>query len=208
MSPDSGPALIVVDGCFDSAALAAAATKIGTTSIVATPPVRVLEGTFAPDRHIALFRVADLNAASAFLDEGALRLLTSQLQNGAGARIAVGHHALGDDAPPAAAERDLAYLMVHGLISNREVYGAYLRGLRESNLLTTNGCERILMMGPSNVRRCEIGPMAPGEYFEILAFPTVSAIESFWLSPAYAELIALRRGALDVLAAILPPGGD
>ena len=174
----------------------------------ATPPVRVLEGTFAPDRHIALFRVADLNAASAFLDEGALRLLTSQLQNGAGARIAVGHHALGDDAPPAAAERDLAYLMVHGLISNREVYGAYLRGLRESNLLTTNGCERILMMGPSNVRRCEIGPMAPGEYFEILAFPTVSAIESFWLSPAYAELIALRRGAVDVLAAILPPGGD
>ena len=206
MSPDSGPALIVVDGGFNPAALAATARNIGTTSIVATPPLRVLEGTFAPDRHIAMFRVADLAAASHYIDEGALGVLTAQLENRAGARIAVGHHALGDDAPPAAAERDRAYLMVHGLISNREVYGAYLRGLKESNLLTTNGCERVLMMGPSNVRRCEIGPMVPGEYFEILAFPTVAAIESFWLSPAYAELIALRRGAVDVLAAILPPG--
>ena len=208
MSPDSGPALIVVDGRFDAAALAATARRIGTTSIVGTPPSRVLEGTFDPDRHIAVFRVADLDAAFACIDEGVLAPLTAQIQNRASARIAVGHHALGENAPPVAAERDRAYLMVHGLISNREVYGAYLRGLKESDLLTKSGCERILMMGPSNVRRCEIGPMVPGEYFEILVFPTVAAIESFWLSPAYAELIALRRGAVDVLAAILPPGWD
>ncbi len=62
------------------------------------------------------------------------------------------------------------------------------------------------MMGPSNIRRGKIGPRGPGEYFEILAFPSVEAIESFWFSPVYAELISLRQGAVDVLTAVLAPG--
>lgn len=208
MSPDSGPALIVVDGNVGDARLATVANRLGTASIVATPPLRVLEGSFDPNRRIALFRTDDLDTATALIDGGALEALSTPAPNEgqSACRIAVGHHALGDDAPPAAAEREKAYLMVHGRISNREVYGSYLRRLKESNLLTTNGCERILMMGPSNIRRCEIGPMAPGEYFEILAFPSVEAVESFWFSPVYAELISLRQGAVDVLAAVLPPG--
>ena len=206
MSPDSGPALIVVDAELTDAELTTLATSLGTTSIVSTPPTRVLEGTFSPTRRVALFRVADLDVANSLIDGGALASVAAVLDAQTGARLAVGHHALGDDAPEPAAERDQAYLMVHGRISNREVYGAYLRGLKDSNLLATNGCERILMMGPSNIRRCEVGPMVAGEYFEVLAFPSVAAIESFWFSPAYAELIALRQGAVDVLAAILPPG--
>ncbi len=97
-------------------------------------------------------------------------------------------------------------LLVHGFVSNREVYGAYLRGLKESNLLDTNGCQRVLMMGATNVRHVVAGPFIPGEYFEVLAFPSQQAIEAFWFSPLYAPLIELRRGAVDVLAAVLPPG--
>ncbi len=55
MSPDSGPALIVVDGNFGDTLLPTAADRLGTASIVATPPLRVLEGSFGPDRRIALF---------------------------------------------------------------------------------------------------------------------------------------------------------
>lgn len=206
MSPDSGPALLVIDGAVAADSIEALADRLGTASIVATPPTQVLEGSFALDRRIAMFRVADLDAANALLDAGALADINAELSTQPAARIAVGHHALGDDAPSPATERNKAYLMIHGRVCDREVYGHYLRGLKDSNLLTTNGCERILMMGPSNIRRCEVGPMIAGEYFEVLAFPSIAAIEAFWFSPAYAELIALRQGAVDVLAAILPPG--
>ncbi len=209
----------MVDAFDAEAALAVAGTATRSVSVVGPKPVRVLEGSFAESRSIGLFRTSDLDAAIAAcvtreLAEAAARLdaqsvspetlrPSSSLTAG---RIAVGHHALGDDAPAPEAERGLAYLMVHGFISDREVYGAYLRALKESNLLVTNRCERVLMMGATNVRKVVAGPMIPGEYFEILAFPSPQAIEAFWFSDLYAPLIQLRRGAVDVFAAILPPG--
>ena len=218
-SPSSGPAFIVVDALDADAALAAAGVATRSGSVVGPKPVRVLEGSFAEGRSIGLFRTSDLDAAitacaspelaeaAARLDAQVARPETLRPSNSSTAgRIAVGHHALGDDAPAPEAERGVAYLMVHGFISNREVYGAYLRGLKESNLLNTNGCERVLMMGATNVRHVVVGPMIPGEYFEVLAFPSQQAIEAFWFSDLYAPLIELRRGAVDVFAAILPPG--
>ena len=62
------------------------------------------------------------------------------------------------------------------------------------------------MLGPSNVRTVAAGPLIPGEYFEVLSFPTKGAIEAFWLSDAHGTVIALRQGAVDVFAAIFPPG--
>lgn len=218
-SPSSGPAFIVVDAKDAAATLQSVADVTRSVSLVGPRPVRVLEGSFAEDRSIGLFRMADLDTAVAAcadptLAEAARRhdrqtvradTLEPSTSSTAG-RIAVGHHALGDDAPEPSAERGLAYLMVHGFISNREVYGAYLRGLKESNLLDGNGCRRVLMMGATNVRHVVAGAMIPGEYFEILAFPSQEAIEAFWSSDLYAPLIELRRGAVDVFAAILPAG--
>jgi uncharacterized protein (DUF1330 family) len=199
-SPASGPALVVVDATAD--VVAAVAAGVGSPSIVGPRPTRVLEGTFADDRAIGVFRVASLEAANIELES-----LSGPIKGVDGVRrIAVGHHALGDDAPLSAEERGLAYLMVHGFVANRDVYGAYLRGLKASELLTTNGCGRILMMGPSNVRTIAAGPFVPGEYFEVLSFPSPAAIEAFWLSAAYAALIAVRQGAVEVSAAIFPPG--
>ena len=218
-SPASGPAFVVVDALDADAALVAAGAATRSVSLVGPQPVRVLEGSFAEGWSIGLFRTTNLDAATAACTtpafaEAAARLngqsvspetLRPSSSSTAG-RIAVGHHALGDDAPAPEAERGLAYLMVHGFIANREVYGAYLRGLKESNLLVTNRCERVLMMGATNVRKVIAGPMIPGEYFEILAFPSPQAIEAFWFSDLYAPLIELRQGAVDVFAAILPPG--
>jgi uncharacterized protein (DUF1330 family) len=199
-SPWSGPALVLVDDT--EAVLQRVATSIGEPSIIGPRPTRVLEGTFADDRVLGLFRTADVEAANAELES-----LSTPLGGFRDVRrITVGHHALGEDAPPATAERGLAYLMVHGFVSNRDVYGAYLRGLKASGLLTTHGCERILMMGPSNVRTIAAGAFVPGEYFEVLSFPSATAIEAFWLSDVYAPLIAVRQGTVDVCAAIFPPG--
>ncbi len=200
VSPSSGPAFVVVDTTSDD--LATVADHVGAPSVIGPRPIRVLEGVFAQDRALGLFREADLDAANTVVES--LRGPMNDFV--AAGRIAVGHHALGDDAPAAANERELAYLVVHGFVGNRDVYGGYLRGLKASALLSTNGCERILMMGPSNVRTVASGPLVPGEYFEVLSFPSNAAIEAFWLSDAYATLIAVRQGAVDVFAAIFPPG--
>ena len=218
-SPSSGPAFVVVDAVGADAVLAAVGAATRSTSVVGPTPVRVLEGSFAEGRSIGLFRTSGLDAAIAACSAPAVARAAAHHQvqsvsaetlrpssSVTAGRIAVGHHALGDHAPAPEAERGLAYLMVHGFISNREVYGAYLRGLKESHLLDTNGCARVLMMGATNVRYSVTGPMIPGEYFEILAFPSQQAIEAFWFSDLYAPLIELRRGAVDVFAAILPPG--
>lgn len=199
-SPSSGPAFIVVDGTSELLKTVAGAAE--SVSVIGSKPSRVLEGNFGDDRALGLFRAADLNAANTVLES--LRAPMNGFHDAG--RLCVGHHALGDDAPDPADERDLAYLVVHGFISNREVYGAYLRGLKESGLLTTNGCERLLMMGPSNVRTVATGPLVAGEYFEVLSFPSRASIEAFWLSDAYAKLIDVRRGAVDVFAAIFGPG--
>lgn len=190
-----------------------------SSSIVAPRPSRVLEGAFADRRSIGLFRTNDLDAALAACASptlletpgpfGRQTVSTETLRpstSSTAGRLAVGHHALGDDAPAPDAERGMAYLMVHGYISNREIYGAYLRGLKESGLLDANGCQRLLMLGATNVRHVVAGPFTPGEYFEILGFPSTEAIEAFWFSDLYAPLIELRQGAVDVFAAILAPG--
>lgn len=218
-SPSSGPAFVVVDALHADATLASVAAATQSASVVAPRPARVLEGTFADHRSVGLFRTANLDAALAACVSPALLVAPGTLgrqtvnaetlrpsASSTAGRLAVGHHALGDDAPPAEAERGLAYLLVHGYISNREVYAAYLRGLKESGLLDANGCQRLLMLGSTNVRHVVAGPMTPGEYFEILGFPSAEAIEAFWLSDLYAPLIELRQGAVDVFAAILSPG--
>ena len=209
----------MVDTEDADAALAAVSAATGSTSVVGPKPARVLEGTFAEGRSIGLFRTSDLDAAIAACSAPAVAEAAGRLDaqsvsaetlrpssSATAGRIAVGHHALGDDAPAPEAERGLAYLMVHGFISNREVYGSYLRGLKATGLLDANGCARILMMGATNVRHVVAGAMVPGEYFEILAFPSQQAIEAFWFSELYAPLIELRKGAVDVFAAVLPPG--
>ncbi len=218
-SPASGPAFVVVDALDADAALAAVGDATRSVSIVGPKPISVLEGFFAEGRSIGLFRTADLDAAitacaaSAVAESAGLHAAQSvsaetlrPSTSSTAGRIAIGHHALGDDAPAPGAERGLAYLLVHGFISNRDVYGAYLRGLKESNLLVTNSCQRLLMMGATNVRHVVAGTMIPGEYFEILGFPSQQAIEAFWFSELYRPLIELRKGAVDVFAAILPPG--
>jgi uncharacterized protein (DUF1330 family) len=199
-SPWSGPALILVDDTAE--VLAGVAASVGAPSIVGPRPLRVLEGEFADGRSLGVFRTADVDAANAELES-----LSKPLDGFRNVRrITVGHHALGDDAPAPTEERDLAYLIVHGFVSNRDVYGSYLRGMKASALLTTHGCDRILMMGPSNVRTIAAGPFVPGEYFEVLSFPSVAAIEAFWFNGVYETLIAVRQGAVDVFAGIFPPG--
>jgi uncharacterized protein (DUF1330 family) len=206
-SPTTGPGLIALDGALSDVTLASLQTLLGTSSLIGPQPIRQLEGSVHPHRRLALLRFKDLAAAQhSMASPGVNTLLAELAPTDRQARVALGHHALGDDAPPAANERDKSYLVVHGFISNRQVYGAYLRGLKESNLLVTHSCQRILMMGPSNVRQTMTGPFIDGEYFEVLAFPSPQHIEAFWLSAAYAELITLRQGAVDVFAAIYPAG--
>lgn len=200
VSPSTGPGLVLVDGPATASDLTSLAALAGSPSIVVPVPTMVLEGTFSADRRIALHRLVDITAAGVVAENAPQ---TPSLHSG---RLVTGHHALGDGAPVPEAERGLAYLLIRGVVSNRDVYGAYLRGMKASDLLVTHGCGRILMIGPSNVRHVVTGPFAPGEYEEILSFPDQAAIEAFWFSDAYAELIKLRQGAVDVLAAIFAPG--
>lgn len=60
-SPSSGPAFLVVDGT--SAVLNTVADAAGSKSVIGPRPSRVLEGTFADERVVGLFRAVDLDAA-------------------------------------------------------------------------------------------------------------------------------------------------
>ncbi len=218
MSPEIGPAMVVVDGLgLACSSVLLHMTSFMGRSLLAPAPSEVLEGQWSQDRQIGVFRPQDLPHADDLLashPEAKLfatgQRASSPLGNGIDqplepVRICVGHHALGLDAPTVENERTYTYLVVHGMVRDRETYGAYLRGMRDSQLLITNRCERVVMMGPSNIRRRISGDFAPGEYFEALGFPSAEHITNFWQSPLYAPLIAMRAGAVDVFAGIFDP---
>ena len=215
MSPEDGPAMVVVDGLgVASTSVLLQMTSFLGRSLLAPTPSRVLEGQWSQDRQIGVFRTQDLAHADNLLaDHPEARLFATE--RGASVplgdevdqifkpvRICVGHHALGLEAPTSEVERTYTYLVVHGMVRDRETYGAYLRGMRDSQLLVTHRCERVVMMGPSNIRRRISGDFVAGEYFEALGFPSSEHITNFWHSPLYAPLIALRAGAVDVFAGI------
>jgi uncharacterized protein (DUF1330 family) len=209
--------MLVVDGVgVTSASVLLQMTSFLGRSLLMPTPTTVLEGQWPADRQIGVFRAQDLPHADELLAaHPAAKLFatdrnTSLPQQGQESltrpvRICVGHHALGLEAPTTETERTYTYLVVHGMVHDRETYGAYLRGMRDSQLLVTNRCERVVMMGPSNIRRRVSGDFVPGEYFEALGFPSAQDITNFWHSPLYAPLIALRAGAVDVFAGIFDP---
>jgi uncharacterized protein (DUF1330 family) len=207
--------MVVVDGTgLPAASVLLQMTSFLGRSLLASAPAQVLEGDWSNDRQIGVFRTQDLSEADALLAENpGPRLfatdrdspLSTDIELGKSqqpVRICVGHHALGLEAPSTETERSYTYLVVHGMVHDRETYGAYLRGMRDSQLLVTNRCERVVMMGPSNIRRRVSGDFTAGEYFEALGFPSAEHITNFWHSPLYAPLIALRAGAVDVFAGI------
>jgi uncharacterized protein (DUF1330 family) len=215
MSPEAGPAVVVVDGLgVACASVLLQMTSFIGPSLLAPTPSRVLEGQWSQDRQIGVFRTQDLPHADELLaahPEAKLFATGQRASSPLGGgidqplepvRICIGHHALGLDAPTIDIERTYTYLVVHGMVRDRETYGAYLRGMRDSQLLITHRCERVVMMGPSNIRRRTSGDFAAGEYFEALGFPSAEHITNFWQSPLYAPLIALRAGAVDVFAGI------
>lgn len=207
--------MVVVDGTgLPAASVLLQMTSLLGRSLLAPTPVNVLEGEWSNDRQIGVFRTRDLAEADALLAEnpGPKLFATDRdslpprdVELGKAqqpVRICVGHHALGLEAPNTELERSYTYLVVHGMVHDRETYGVYLRGMRDSQLLVSNRCERVVMMGPSNIRRRVSGDFVAGEYFEALGFPSAEHITNFWHSPLYAPLIALRAGAVDVFAGI------
>jgi len=92
-------------------------------------------------------------------------------------------------------------MLVHGEITDRKAFGAYVRAIAESGLYPKHGGYYEAMSPALEVFE---GTPPPGRGVIIARFPCLEAAQRFWRSPEYAEIRKLREGIAEFEVLVLP----